>query len=255
MLGLLGGLRLRLELKAWRRAGARPQLWWRDDDACEPTPALERLLSIAEDCDVPLALAVVPARIDPCLYGIVNQSARVWVLQHGADHRDAGDGRRPTQFSATMPVAAVAQAIAEAALRLKGFDRAAPVYVPPWNDLQPNVGQALVQLGLHGMSGDGQFRSSPGMIRVDIHLDILRWGGRPRFRGRLRVLNRLAGLLRKRRRQGRWSEPIGLLTHHLDHDEQSWAFLRWLLDWKPLRSLGDWLEIEDVFQLDRRPVR
>jgi hypothetical protein len=32
-------------------------------------------------------------------------------------------------------------------------------------------------------------------------------------------------LLAERRRAGLWDEPLGLLSHHLDHDEDAWRFL------------------------------
>ena len=49
-------------------------------------------------------------------------------------------------------------------------------------------------------------------------LDILRWKGRPRFKGRDRVLGELAAAMSRRVGwQGR-SDAVGLLTHHLDHD-------------------------------------
>src|SRR5216684_8019215 len=51
-------LDLERELDAWRAAGRSATLWWRDDDAVRPTPALDRLLAIA--AGVPLALAVIP---------------------------------------------------------------------------------------------------------------------------------------------------------------------------------------------------
>ena len=40
--------------------GVQIPFWWRDDDAIEATPALEKLLELARKYDLPLALAVVP---------------------------------------------------------------------------------------------------------------------------------------------------------------------------------------------------
>ena len=39
---------LEAELEAWRCRGRRATFWWRDDDAVEATPALERLLGLAD---------------------------------------------------------------------------------------------------------------------------------------------------------------------------------------------------------------
>ena len=51
---------LRAELDRLAEAGVRLEIWWRDDDAAEATPALDRLLAIAEKVRWPLALAVIP---------------------------------------------------------------------------------------------------------------------------------------------------------------------------------------------------
>ena len=47
------------ELHLWAKAGRTPVLWWRDDDAREPTPALERLLDLSRRHDAPLTVAAV----------------------------------------------------------------------------------------------------------------------------------------------------------------------------------------------------
>jgi hypothetical protein len=56
---------LTAELDLWSAAERPATLWWRDDDAAEVTPALERLLALADATGVPLALAVVPGRLMP----------------------------------------------------------------------------------------------------------------------------------------------------------------------------------------------
>ena len=53
---------LQEELEAWRASGRSATLWWRDDDATDCTPALERLLNLAGRYGVPVSLAVIPAR-------------------------------------------------------------------------------------------------------------------------------------------------------------------------------------------------
>ncbi len=41
----------------------------------------------------------------------------------------------------------------------------------------------------------------------------------------VRFLRRARKLLVQRRVLGAWDDPIGLLTHHLDHDKATWLFL------------------------------
>lgn len=48
------------ELDAWAESGLTASFWWRDDDAADHTPALDRLLDERGQLDVPLALAVIP---------------------------------------------------------------------------------------------------------------------------------------------------------------------------------------------------
>ncbi|TIT57545.1 MAG: polysaccharide deacetylase, partial [Mesorhizobium sp.] len=49
------------ELARWQRAGRKAEFWLRDDDAVDPTPALDRLLDLTRQFAVPVTLAVIPA--------------------------------------------------------------------------------------------------------------------------------------------------------------------------------------------------
>ena len=50
---------LTTELDGWDEAGMIAEFWWRDDDAVEPTPALDQLLDLRKSLDVPLAIAAM----------------------------------------------------------------------------------------------------------------------------------------------------------------------------------------------------
>ena len=56
---------LRMELDRLAEAGVRIDIWWRDDDATEATPSLDRLLATAdkaaEDAGLPTTEASLPA--------------------------------------------------------------------------------------------------------------------------------------------------------------------------------------------------
>ena len=43
---MTGWADLDAELDRWKAAGRAATLWWRDDDATRPTPALDRLLAL-----------------------------------------------------------------------------------------------------------------------------------------------------------------------------------------------------------------
>ena len=51
---------LKAEFEAGAEAGWQSWLWWRDDDAIEPTAPLKRLLELQRQSARPLALAVIP---------------------------------------------------------------------------------------------------------------------------------------------------------------------------------------------------
>ena len=241
---MFGALRLSAELAAWRRAGKPVLLWWRDDDAIDVSPALERLLDLSARHGAPLALAVVPDRLSPELAPLINAHPAVSVLQHGLDHRSRRqEGRQPAQFADDETAADIAAAIAARMRRLAVFERRMPVYVPPWNAVQPQLIEALRSAGLKLSAFDGLGESG----QVDAHLDVLRWGARPRFRGAGRLMNRLARLLAQRRRQQLWDRPVGLLTHHLDQDEPSWRFLDALFLRLGPASGCRWLAADQVF--------
>jgi hypothetical protein len=100
------------------------------------------------------------------------------------------------------------------------------LFVPPWNNLKPQLLDALPDSSITVVSGFDQASSlRDGVTRLDAHLDVLRWKGGGRFRGTWRFLSRMRRLMAERRKTGQWDEPIGLLTHHLDHDKATWLFL------------------------------
>jgi hypothetical protein len=244
---MLGWLLLAAELGRWDRCGRRPQLWWRDDDAQAATPALLRLIDETAADAVPMALAVIPEGLCPSLAAHLNSRPRISVMQHGADHRDCGAFERPSQFSGDATPDQVAARLRRGWALLEGFEHRLAVYVPPWNDLKPNVVQGVEAAGLRGVSG---WAGWAGRRRVDAHLDLLRWRPAPRFVGRARFLRRLRRALAARRIAQRWDQPIGLLTHHLNHDDAAWAFLKALLAFRPLRRSAQWRAADELFDLE-----
>ena len=242
---MFGWRSLRTELGRWREAGQRPRLCWRDDDARTATRRLHRLIVQAARAELPLCLAVIPDGLDPDLSVAVQPYEQIAVLQHGLRHVD--DTGAPSEFRPDEPAAQVAARLTQGWSALEHFPRRLPVYVPPWNALSPNVEAALPLSGHQAVSAWGGL-SRPG--RVDVHLDLMRWRGGARFAGSERVLHRLAGLLRSRRRASLWEEPIGLLTHHLVHDEAAWRFLDQFLLFPPIQDCVDWPAPATLFHLE-----
>ena len=65
------------EIARWRDAGRPVEFWWRDDDAVRPAPAVARLLDLAAQTGVPLALAVIPDSAVPELFALLGTGVSV----------------------------------------------------------------------------------------------------------------------------------------------------------------------------------
>jgi hypothetical protein len=222
------------ELDAWAAAGRVATLWWRDDDAVRMSPALDRLLALAGD--VPLALAVIPAEAEEF-------AAPVSVLQHGWSHaNNAHAGARKCELadlSVLDRLAAGKQRLA----RLFG-SRFLPVMVPPWNRLAASVAARLPALGYRGLSVLGPRRTG---FEANVHVDVMDWRQR-RFAGEVPVLRQVVAHLSARRaREASEDEPTGVMTHHLVHGAPTERFLGRLFAATRAHPAARWLEPSAVF--------
>ncbi len=230
------------ELDAWGAAGRVATLWWRDDDAVEPSAALERLLGLAAARDVPIALAAIPARASEALArGIETAGARVTLLQHGYAHRNhAPAAEKKVELGVDRRASAVLEELARGQARMTalfGLGSSGlgwvPVLVPPWNRIAEGLVPELARLGFRGLSTYGARAAAepvPGLVQINSHVDIMRWKVPRGFLGAAEALDLLAGHLRARRLgEADAAEPSGLLSHHRAHDEACWAFLDELL--------------------------
>jgi hypothetical protein len=236
-------------LRDAERHSAKIAFWWRDDDAETTTPQLEMLLALASRHDLPLGLAVVPKGVTAALAARLTGQDRVSVLQHGWQHkRHSPDGEKKMELGDHRPLAGV---VAE--LRL-GFERLAalvperflPILVPPWNRIGKVVNAARHDVGLVGLSMFGP-QSADDPHWVNTHLDIFDWQG---TRGPLSRSASYAVLCRElgRRIEGD-REPIGILTHHLIHAPESWAFLDELFALTAGHPAIEWPAVADLFAL------
>lgn len=224
-------LLLGAELDRWSRAGHAPVIWWRDDDARAPTEALERLLELSRRHAAPLTLAAIAGPDLQRLLRRVGVEPNIEIAVHGFTHVNRQpDGAGFGEIIASDTVQDVRERL-EATISAFHEAGAAPtLFVPPWNNLSRQLLSALPGSALSAVSAFDQAMSETDTVsRIDAHLDILRWKGGARFRGRWKFLMRMRRLLVHRRRIGAWEEPIGLLTHHLDHDHQTWRFLETFL--------------------------
>jgi hypothetical protein len=244
---------LEAELAAWRQAGRKPALWWRDDDATEDKPSLRQLLALRREAGLPLALAVIPAAIEASLAPLLKGEESLSLLQHGYAHRNhALPGAKKRELGDERPLQEVTAEIAEGlALGRAALGKAwLPVLVPPWNRIAPDVAAALPGLGFRGLSTHGRRPRPPeGLTQVNSHLDILSWKPRAAFRGEGEVLTDMTAMLKARRLEDEpgKEEPLGLLTHHKQHDEAAWNFLFCLLSLASLQESVSWRGAVSLF--------
>lgn len=235
-------LLLERELLLWARDGHKPRLWWRDDDARTPGPALDRLLTVADGA--PLSLAIIPDGDLPALHERLKAAPTVTVSQHGVDHHNRrNNGDRRSEHPAGSDETMIAERISTARQRMETAGLPPAFYTPPWNAFDATDLAAVRKAGFPAFSAGIYGRPAEGLAHVGAQVDILRWKGDPRFRGRARIFRALRKELRSRRKAGDYDNPIGLLTHHLVHDEPAWEFLDWFVTFARNRfrisSFGD----------------
>lgn len=214
--------------------GRHVRMWWRDDDAVRRTPALDRLLALANRLGLPLAIAAIPAEIEPSLVRRLEPEARVRVLVHGLRHADhAAPGDKRAEFGPGRPLDDMAAECGDglAAIRTAFGRQALDVLVPPWNRIAPDLAFRLAACGYAGLSTFGPRRppQPPGLAVVNTHLDPVDWRGSRSAVDPGHLADALARALASQAGDAD-PEPIGLLTHHLVFDEPTWALSAALLE-------------------------
>lgn len=219
------------ELARWRGEGLTLPIWWRDDDAVAPTPALERLLALAGQFDAPLHLAVIPEPGTRELADRLRTASSTFVLTHGWRHANhAPSDQKKAEFGPHRPVSAMLDDIATGHRRLGDMfgEQALPVFTPPWNRIAPDVVKALPTLGFAAVSTftprSSKF-ATDGLLLVNTHLDPIAWKSGGGLLDPSLLDAQLARELEARRTgMADNAEPYGLLTHHLVQDDATWAF-------------------------------
>lgn len=237
---------LRAALDAVAERGEAIRLWWRDDDAGRDHPALGRLLDLAEERAVPIALAVVPGWLEEPAQAGIAASGRASVLQHGYAHADhAPAGTKSIELGGREPALIQSELERGREVLLDAFGAVfLAVLVPPWNRIDPIVIERLADWGFVGLSAFGPRPAGVGpsrLIQVNTHLDPVDWRGSRLFVGEARALAQLVAVLDA-------DEPIGILSHHLVMDEAGWDFLERLLALTGRHPAVRWCTAREVFE-------
>jgi hypothetical protein len=209
------------ELSRWLEAGHTPRLWWRDDDAIDKTPALDRLTQLTGDAGIAVLLAVIPARVtdrlanhvalyrhfDPCVHGWAHANHE----RNGVKRAELGTGRPLEEVVADV-------ALGHERLQVLFGEHLMPVLVPPWNRMREDLVPRLAEAGIEGFSTFTHTLIAPQM-QANTHVDLMDWrarAGKPADD----VLAELAVALAVSRENGFYE--IGVLSHHLVHDDAAW---------------------------------
>ena len=217
-----------------------PTLWWRDDDAGAWTLALARLVALAVRHGVPLAVAAVPMQVTDEAKAQLLAAPGVTLLLHGHSHTNhAPASAKKAEFGPHRPLPAMIAEIAEARRRLP---EAAPVFVPPWNRIDPGLAAALPSLGLHGLSTHGRKTVDvPGVRQINTTVDPIDWHNGRRFQG--------AAATRAALVAAQPHGPVGLLTHHAVMDEDMWRFLDDFLRESSRLGGAHWSSADQLFTI------
>ncbi|WP_086999700.1 polysaccharide deacetylase family protein [Rhizobium sullae] len=239
------------ELARWQEAGKVARFWWRDDDAIEPTAALDRLLGLANAHETPLTVAVVPAKTGPALSERLSAASGVSVAVHGWSHENhAPPQEKKQELGGHRLAEAVLGELYSGFLTLQRLHpaRFIPMLVPPWNRIDGSLVSKLPALGFECMSAFGRAAEEASIPLLNTHIDVMGRGadrkgprvGKPHDE----LVSELVTELQDRF-EGR-HEPVGLLTHHLAHDATAWKFTEGFLAetadhpaiaWKPATAL------------------
>ncbi|GAB1584488.1 polysaccharide deacetylase family protein [Phyllobacterium phragmitis] len=216
-------------LERWSDAGRVADFWLRDDDAVEPTPALDRLLDLTGHYDVPVTLAVVPAFTGEALAARLARAEHALVVVHGWAHENhAPENEKKQELGPHRPRVIVLDELARglAVITQLHGGRAWPLLVPPWNRIDAGLIPDLGRLGFKALSVFG--RPKPAPIRlINSNVDVMDWHGTRGCRDHVLLVQEIVVQLKRAFAGG---DPVGLLTHHLVHDEAVWLFMQRLFE-------------------------
>ncbi len=215
--------------------GRRIDFWLRDDDAIEPTAALDRLLSLVNAHAVPVTLAVPPEPATQALARRLAGLGDIGVTVHGWAHRNhAPPTEKKQELGGHRPQEVVLAELQGGVERLRTLfpEHFVPMLVPPWNRIDPALLARLPEAGFSVLSVFGPEKRSPIPL-VNTHVDVMDWHGTRGCREHRLIV---ADILARMRQVGgdiagcedQAGGTVGILTHHLVHDEAVWDFLETL---------------------------
>ena len=218
---------LRQTLDRCADEGRTITFWLRDDDAVAPSEALDRLCRLTDEHGVPLLLAIIPKHAGAPLRDYLAAHGHVSPAQHGFNHRNyAAPAERAQELGLHRPLSDVLVDLSTGRASLKNLfaESLLDVLVPPWNRIDDRVVEALPSLGFNAVSrfGIGDPASQTALTFVNSHIDIMNWKNGRKGRAAADLIHKIKAHIHC---SGVLDHPIGILAHHLAHDETAWRFL------------------------------
>ena len=241
---------VREELARWQDAGRVARLWLRDDDAVSVTPALIRLAELCTASGIPYLIAAIPSHADRELATFLASQPLAEVAPHGWSHRNhANEAERKQEFPPHRPKSEILGELGLARARIDGLfgKLSVPIYVPPWNRIEREVATLLPDAGFRALSALGRkamFAAPSPLHELNTHLDIIDWRGSRGGRDLAALATELAGHLGWARQND--ASTIGILTHHLVHDEIAWRFVEELFAETARHAAVRWSRVSDL---------
>ncbi len=238
------------ELDAWSAAGAQARFWLRDDDAIEPSDELDALLELTGRHNVPVLLAVIPSGAGGELAKRLEFAEWVSPVVHGWAHvNHAPKNQKSQELGLHRTKKSVLDELTAALDKLRTlFPRSLkPVLVPPWNRIDGDLIPYLPGLGYRALSAFGRkplANGIAGLVEIHTHVDLIDWKGTRGCRDHSELIDCVATELALSRRDN--GAPIGILSHHLVHNQSVADFLEELFELVVCHSGSQWVRAETL---------
>jgi hypothetical protein len=237
---------LRQEIERRQIEGKTMRLWLRDDDATRPVVALDRLIDLTGSFSIPVAIASIPAQSEEALARCLLNASHAMPVVHGWNHQNHAPAlQKKQELGDHRSLDEILGELSTAIRRMTELfgDRLVPMLVPPWNRIGGGVLPHLDRLGYQALSCFGVDRPQASVPVFNTHVDLIDWHG---TRGCRDYKSLVGDVLLHAKRTERTGEPVGILTHHLDHDPAAWAFLENLFALTRRFPCCHWVSTKDL---------
>ncbi len=245
------------ELDRWHQNGLSATFWWRDDDAIDVTDSSDRLIGISKDYGISLGLAVIPRFSTARLRKRLRTEASIHVLQHGYDHSNhTPPGYAKAEFGFWRDLEAQIGELRRGLFILRDFEGFLPVLVPPWDMIDSRLMPMLPGIGIKYISGIGLKQNSANaqenIATINAHFDVVDWKKGGAASEGVILTTILWYLYARREGKIASDEATGILTHHLVHDEETWASITKLLAFLTRHPAVSWVSPATLFHTGAR---